>query len=90
MGLGSKALDGAPLMYVLTLGVAEAWRHRGIASALLDAVHTHAAHEWWGQPRTHACMSVHGGSISGTCCWWCLIAATLRCAGRVSAAQLPG
>lgn len=45
LGLTSRAHDNEALMYVLTLGVSDAWRKRGIASCMLDEVWQHAAHE---------------------------------------------
>ncbi|KAF8062074.1 MCC1 [Scenedesmus sp. PABB004] len=43
MGLLSGVVDHDSVLYILTLGVVEGWRHRGIAAALIAAVCAHAA-----------------------------------------------
>lgn len=47
MGLGMKYLDGHTMVYVLTLGVVEAFRGCGIARCLLSLVHQHACRMRW-------------------------------------------
>lgn len=43
MGLLSMVLDHDTVIYILTLGVVDAWRGRGIASQLIGLVSRHAA-----------------------------------------------
>lgn len=42
MGMLSGALDQETLVYVLTLGVVEGFRHQGVASKLIDLTTQHA------------------------------------------------
>lgn len=58
MGIAMKYLDSHSMVYVLTLGVVEPFRHCGIARCLLTLVHQ------------HACRMRYGGTaLSGAACF---------------------
>lgn len=57
MGLLSGVLDHDPVLYVMTLGVLEAHRHRGLATNLIAIACQHAYETRWGCCVWH-CRSV--------------------------------